>query len=114
MYFVSKFACRDLNGRCRGLVLWLLVFQEPDLTQKALSFFSTGGGCFPPSLCKIRSGHSRKFKLTGLEACIIFYKLCKFESSTITDDVIMASLPKTMAKFGPPRNQTNYISFERY
>ena len=24
----------------------------------------------------------------------------------------MASLLKTMAKFGPPRNRTNYISFE--
>ena len=113
MYFVSEFACRDLNGRCQ-LVLWLPVFQEPDLTQKALFFLALEGGCFPPSLGKIRSGHSRKFKLTGLVACIIFYKICKFESSTITDDVIMASLPKTMAKFGPPQNQTNYISFERY
>ena len=25
----------------------------------------------------------------------------------------MTSLPKTMAKFGPPRNQMKYISFER-
>ena len=28
-------------------------------------------------------------------------------------DVTMMSLLKTMAKFGPPRNQANFISFER-
>ena len=45
-------------------------------------------------LYKIRSRHPRELKLTGLIAYIIFYKICKFESSTITNDVIMTSLPK--------------------
>ena len=31
----------------------------------------------------------------------------------MTYDVTMTSLLKTMGKFGPLRNQTNYISFER-
>ena len=89
------------------------------LTLKALGFFLPvqhwGGGCFPP-LCKIRSRHPRELKLTWLIAYIMFYKICKFESSSITIDVIYneLSLPKTMAKFGPLRNQTNYILFERY
>ena len=67
-------------------------------------------GFFFHPLCKIRSRHSRELKLTGLIAYIIFNKICKFESWTITNDVIT----KTMENFGPPRNQTNYISFERY
>ena len=58
-----------------------------------------GGGVFHP-LRKIRSRHPRKLKLTGLIAYIKFYKLRKFESSTIINDVIMTSLPKTMGKFG--------------
>ena len=86
------------------------------LTLKALGFFlpvQHCGGCFPPPLCKIRSKHPRELKLTGLIAYIMFYKIRKFGSSTITNDVIMMSLPKTMAKFGPPRNQTKlYIIFE--
>ena len=44
----------------------------------------------------------------------MFYKICKFENHIRKNDVIMMSLPKTIEKFGPPRNQTNYISFERY
>ena len=44
----------------------------------------------------------------------MFYKICKFGSSRITNDVIMMSFSNTMAKFGPPRNQANYISFEMY
>ena len=74
------------------------------------AFFSrySSGGC-PP--CKIRSRHPRELKLTRLIAYVMFYKICKFESSVITNDVIRTSFPKTMAKFGPPRNQTNHISF---
>ena len=88
------------------------------LTLKALGLFLPvqhwgGGGVFHP-FWKIRSRHPRKLKLAGLIAYIMFYKICKFESSTITNNVIMTSFPTTMAKFGPPRNQTNYISFERY
>ena len=72
-----------------------------DLTLKALVFSpgtALGGGVFHP-LCKIRSGHPRKLKVTGLIAYIMFYKICKFESSTITNDDIMTSLPKTIEKF---------------
>ena len=43
----------------------------------------------------------------------MFCKICKFKSSTRTNDVIMTLLPKTMAKFGPPRNKTNSILFLR-
>ena len=68
----------------------------------------------PPPFCKIGYRHPRELKLSGLIAYIMFYKICIFESPTITNDVIMTSLPKTMAKFGHPRNQTKYISFERY
>ena len=65
-------------------------------------------GLFPPGaalgrvglhpICKIRFRHPRKLKFTGLIAYIMFYKICKFESLTIINDVIMSSLPKTMAK----------------
>ena len=44
----------------------------------------------------------------------MFYKICKYESSAITNDVIITSLPKTVAKFGPPRKQTNYMSIVRH
>ena len=66
-------------------------------------------GLFPPGealegvfhpLCKIRSRHARKLKFTGLIAYIMFYKIYKFENLTIINDVIVTSLPKTMAKFG--------------
>ena len=49
----------------------------------------------PSPLCKIRSRHPREFKLTEMIAYIMFYKICKFESSTITNDVIT----KTMVNF---------------
>ena len=35
---------------------------------------------------------------------------CKFENHVTTNDVIMTSLPKTMEKCGPLRDQTNYHS----
>ena len=76
--------------------------------------FSTALGVFSIPICKIKSRHFKELKLTWLIAYIMFYKICEFESLTITNDVIMTSLPKTMAKCGPPLNQTNYISFERY
>ena len=43
-----------------------------------------------------------------------FHEMCKFENHVTRNDDIMTSLPKTMEKCGPPRNQTNHISFERY
>ena len=57
-----------------------------------------GGGGWKKPLCKIRSRHPRKLKFTGLIAYIMFYKICKFKSITIINDVIMTSLPETMAK----------------
>ena len=90
---------------------------EQSINAKTLGFFlpvQRWEGCFPSPSVKLDSRHPRELKLTGLIAYIMFYKLRKFESSTITNDVIMTSFPKTMAKFGPPRNQTNYTSFERY
>ena len=56
-----------------------------------------GGGVFHP-LRKIRSRHPRKLKRLRLIDYIMFYKIRSFESPTVTDDVIMTSLPKTMAK----------------
>ena len=49
-------------------------------------------GVFSIPLCKMRCRHPRELKLIGLIVYIIFYKICKFESSTITNDVIMTSL----------------------
>ena len=57
-------------------------------------------GCFPSPLCKIRSRHPRKLQFTGLIAYVMFYKIYKFESLTVINDVIMTSLLKTMGKFG--------------
>ena len=39
-------------------------------------------------------------KIKGLIAYVMFYKIFKFESLTIVNDVIMTSLPKTVGKFG--------------
>ena len=60
------------------------------LTLKALGFFLPVQywGCVFHPLWKIRSKHPRELKLTGLIAYIMFYKICKFESSTIRNDVI--------------------------
>ena len=38
----------------------------------------------------------------------------QFENHVTRNDAITTSLPKTMEKCGTPRNQTHYISFERY
>ena len=79
-----------------------LKFSTDILTLKALGFFLPvqHWGVFSTPLCKIRSRHPRKLKFTGLIAYIMLYKIRKFESLTIINDVIMTSLPKTMAKFG--------------
>ena len=84
--------------------------EEAVLTLKALGFFLPvqhwGGGVFHP-LCKIRSRHPRKLKFTGLIAYAMFYKICKFESLTIINDVItkndgkMWYLTLTFIKFDP-------------
>ena len=73
-----------------------------------IGFNPKSTGLFPPGaalggvstpLCKIRSRHPRKLKFTGSIAYIMFYKIYKFEILTIINDVILTSLPKTMAKF---------------
>ena len=78
---------------------WMLF----SLTLKALGLFLPvqhwERGVFIP-LCKIRYRHPRKLKLTGLIVYVTFYKICKFESLTIINDVIMTSLPKTLGKCG--------------
>ena len=76
------------------------MIQNELLTLKSLVFFLPvqHWGMFSTALCKIRSRHPRKLKTLGLIAYIMFYKICKFKSSTMTNDLIMTSLPKTMAK----------------
>ena len=41
------------------------------------------------------------------------HQICKFEDHVTRNDVMIMSLPKTMKKWGRPRNQSNYRSFER-
>ena len=56
-------------------------------------------GLFPPGAAlgdKIRSRYPRKLKFTGLIAYVMFYKIYKFESLTVINDVIT----KTMGKCG--------------
>ena len=85
-----------------GVTIYLLTICYC-LNPKSTGLFSPGtalkGGVFHP-LHIIRSIHPRKLKLTELTAYIMLYEICKFESSKRTNDVIMTSLPKTMAKFG--------------
>ena len=85
------------------------------LTLKALGFLLPvqhwGGGGSTPSV-KLDPDILESWNFQGWQ--LMFYKICQFESPTMTNDVIMMSLPKTLAKFAPPRNQTRYISFERY
>ena len=68
------------------------------LTLKALGFFLPvqHWGVFSTPLCKISSRHPRKLKFTGLIAYVMFHKIyiCRFESLTIINHVIMTSLPK--------------------
>ena len=116
-----KLVAREKNFRrhtvCQFLLLdpctvvtnrWLSdQLENSFINPKSTGLFSPGaalGGrwVFPPLLCKIRSRYPRELKLTGLVGYIMFYKLRKFGSSTMTNDVIRTSLPKTMEKFGPP------------
>ena len=58
-------------------------------------------------LCKITSRYPRKLKFKGLIAYIMFYKICKFENLTITNDIITKNNGKiwyvtlTSIKFDP-------------
>ena len=69
---------------------------------------------FSGSVYKTCQWQPTELKLGSLIARSKFHKICNFENHVTRNEVIMTSLPKTMEKCGPPRNQTNYISFERY
>ena len=70
--------------------------------------------CFSESVYKTCQRQPTELKLGKMVAHSKFHKICKFENHVTRNDVIMTSLPKTMEKCGPRRNQTNYISIERY
>ena len=60
----------------------------------------------------------RTIKASPMKLCTVIvlrkvYQYTKTNFQNMTYDVAMTSLLKTMAKLGPPRNQPNYISFER-
>ena len=67
----------------------------------ALGVFSSSPLPPPPPPCKTRFRHRRKLKLTGLIAYVMFYKICKFESSTISNDVITKDNGKIRASTKP-------------
>ena len=74
----------------------------------------TSSLCFYESVYKTCQRQSTELKLGKLIAQSKLHKICKFENHVTRNGVIITSLPKTMEKCGPPRNQTNYISFEKY
>ena len=69
--------------------------------------------CVFQSLCKTWPRHPTALKLCRLIAYPKLHKICKFENHVKRNDVIMMSLTKTIGICGPPRNQSNYKSFER-
>ena len=69
---------------------------------------------FSESVYKTCQWQPTELKLGKLIAHSTFHKICKFKNHVTRNDVIMTSLPKTMEKYGPQRNQKNYISFKRY
>ena len=70
--------------------------------------------CFSESVYKTCQRQPTEFELGKPIFHLKFQKICKFENHVARNDVMLTSLPKTMGKFVPPRNQTNYKSFERY
>ena len=84
------------------------------INPKSTELFPPGaaleGGVFhpPPTPCKIRSRHPRKLKFTGLITNVMFCKICKFESLTIINDVIMTSLPKQW------ENVVSYTNLQKF
>ena len=74
----------------------------------------TSSLCFSESVYKTCQRQATELKLGKLIAHPKFHKIYEVENHVTRNDVIMTSLPKAMRKCGPPRNQTNYISFERY
>ena len=102
-----------VQGDCQ-INLNILFYWGSYINPKSTGFFplgaALGGGVFHP-LCKIRSRHPRKLKFTGLIAYVMFYKICKFESLTIINDVITKNngriwyLTLTSIKFDPDNQE---------
>ena len=72
---------------------------------------------FYESFYKTCQTQHTELKLVKLMVHSKFHKICKFENHVTRNNAIITSLPKTMetmGKCGPPRNQTSYISFEKY
>ena len=59
-------------------------------------------GYFSTLLCKILYRPPRALKFGRLSAYILFYKICELGTPVAKIDVTITSLPKAMAKFGPP------------
>ena len=72
-----------------------------------------GGGVFRDPLMISGTIKANPMKLCTVIVLLKVYQNTKKMFKNMTYDVTMTSLLKTMAKFGPPRNQANYISFER-
>ena len=72
-----------------------------------------GGGSLGPPLTISGTSKTIPVKLCTVIVLLKAYQNTKRNFQNMTYDVTMTSLLKTMAKFGPLQNQTNYISFER-
>ena len=60
---------------------------------------------FSESVYKTCQRQGTELKLGKMIAHSRFHRICKFENHVTRNNVIMTSLPKTMEKCGPPRNQ---------
>ena len=72
----------------------------------------TSSLCFYESVYKTFQRQPTKMKLGNLIVHSKFHKICKFDNHVTRNDVIMTSLPKTMEKCGPKRNQLLYIGID--
>ena len=68
---------------------------------------------FSESVNKNCQRQPEELKLSKLIAHSKFHKICKFKNHVTKNDVIIRTM-ETDRKCGPPRNQTYFISFERY
>ena len=74
---------------------------------------SGGGEIFRGPLMISGTIKASPMKLCTVIVLLKAYQNTKRNFQKYDLDVTMTSLLKPMAKFGPPRNQANYISFER-
>ena len=70
-------------------------------------------GVFRDPLMISGTSKASPMKLCTVIVLLNTYQNTKRNFKNMTYDVTMTSLPKTMGKFGPLRNQANYIPFER-